>query len=184
MLIPRKCSSARRVVQNKPSALIHREENKVEYLARQFLSEKLSLVHKKESEHSFGLSLSTCVFYRRIFNLEMRNFSFVDGWRLLRCQIRWLLPHSRCGCPFDFCKGGGVFFLLEISLPGTFFWNHPQPPQKSNCWPLNPPNIGSVDRPNFLGWIIYHFLLSMELHALHARGGSANNCGCPAVQRY
>ena len=79
MLIPRKCSSARRVVQNKPSALIHREENKVEYLARQFLSEKLSLVHKKESEHSFGLSLSTCVFYRRIFNLEMRNFSFVDG---------------------------------------------------------------------------------------------------------
>ena len=72
-------ASARRVVQNKPSALIHREENRVEFLARQFLSEKLSFVHKKESEHSFGLSLSTCVFYRRIFNLEMQNFSFVDG---------------------------------------------------------------------------------------------------------
>ena len=29
---------------------------------------------KKETEHSFELSLSICVFYPRIFNLEMQNF--------------------------------------------------------------------------------------------------------------
>ena len=62
-------------VLDKPSALIRREENKVEFLERQFLSEKVSFVHKKESEHSFELSLSICVFYRRIFNLVMQNFS-------------------------------------------------------------------------------------------------------------
>ena len=63
------------LVQNKPSAPIRRVENKVEFLERQFHSEKLSFVHKKETEHSFELSLSICVFYRRIFNLEMQNFS-------------------------------------------------------------------------------------------------------------
>ena len=63
------------LVQNKPSAPIRRAQNKVEFLQRQFHSEKLSFVHKKETEHSFELSLSICVFYRRIFNLEMQNFS-------------------------------------------------------------------------------------------------------------
>ena len=43
----------------------------VEFFERQFQSEKLSSVHKKETEHSIELSLSICVFYRRIFNLEM-----------------------------------------------------------------------------------------------------------------
>ena len=36
---------------------------------------KLSFVHKKETEHSFELSLSICVYYRFIFNLEIQNFS-------------------------------------------------------------------------------------------------------------
>ena len=63
------------LVQNKPSAPIRRAQNKVEFLQRQFHSEKLSFVHKKETEHSFQLPLSICVFYRRIFNLEMQNFS-------------------------------------------------------------------------------------------------------------
>ena len=44
-------------------------------LERQFHSEKLSFFHKKEAEHSFELSLSICVLYRRIFNLEIQNFS-------------------------------------------------------------------------------------------------------------
>ena len=56
-----------------PDALIRREENKVDFLEKQFHSEKLSFVHKKESEHSFELSLSICVFYRSTFNLEMQN---------------------------------------------------------------------------------------------------------------
>ena len=52
-----------------------KKTNKVEFLERQFHSKKLSFVHKKESEHSFELSLSTCVFYQRILNLEMQKFS-------------------------------------------------------------------------------------------------------------
>ena len=35
--------------------------DKVEFLERQFHGEKLSFVHKKESENSFELSLSTCL---------------------------------------------------------------------------------------------------------------------------
>ena len=51
------------------------KKNKVEFLERQFHSKKLSFVHKKETEHSFELSLPICVFHRRSFNLEMQNFS-------------------------------------------------------------------------------------------------------------
>ena len=63
------------LVQNKPSAPIRHVENRVEFLERQFYSEKLSFVHEKETEDYFELSLSICVFYRRTFNLEMQNFS-------------------------------------------------------------------------------------------------------------
>ena len=119
-LIPRKCSLCSQGSSKQASALIHREENRVEFLARQFLSEKLSFVHKKESEHSFGLSLSTCVFYRRIFNLEMQNFSFVDGWRLLRCQIRRLLPTPDVVAHLTFAEGGGYSWF---SLGKNFFPN-------------------------------------------------------------
>ena len=59
----------------KPSAPIRRVENKIEFLERQFHSEKLSFVHKKETEHSFELSLSICVFYSGIFNLKKQNSS-------------------------------------------------------------------------------------------------------------
>ena len=52
-----------------------KKTNKVEFLERQFHSEKLSFVRKKESKHLLEISLSTCVFYRCIFNLEMENFS-------------------------------------------------------------------------------------------------------------
>ena len=37
--------------------------------------DKLSFVHKKETGHSFELSpFPFCVFFRRVFNLEMQNF--------------------------------------------------------------------------------------------------------------
>ena len=58
----------------KPSQAIWSAVKKT-ILEREFQSEKLSFVHKEESEHSFELSLSTCVFYRRIFNIEMQNFT-------------------------------------------------------------------------------------------------------------
>ena len=66
------------LVQNKPRAPIRRVENKVKFLERQCQSEKRSFVYKKETEHSFELSLSICVLYRRIFNLEMQNFSHIQ----------------------------------------------------------------------------------------------------------
>ena len=66
------------LVQNKPRAPIRRVENKVKFLERQCQSEKRSFVYKKETEYSFELSLSICVLYRRIFNLEMQNFSHIQ----------------------------------------------------------------------------------------------------------
>ena len=114
-------TSLPRLVQNKPSALICREENKVEFLERQFHSDKLSFVHKKESEHSWTFSFHLCIL-SAIFNLEMQNFSlesyhmmnasshFVDGWHLLGCQIRRLPPHPLCGCPYNFC-GEGIWVV-------------------------------------------------------------------------
>ena len=62
-----------RLVQNMPSALIRREEDKVEFLETQLRSEKFSFVHKKESEHSFELSISICFFYRRISILKCKT---------------------------------------------------------------------------------------------------------------
>ena len=72
----------------------------VEFLETQlFHSEKLSFFRKMETEHSFELSLNICVFYRRISNLEIQNFSlenhminarhhFVDGWHLLTKGVK------------------------------------------------------------------------------------------------
>ena len=88
------------LVQNKPSAPIRRVENKVEFLERQFHSEKLSFVHKKETEHSFELSLSICVFYRRIFNLEMQNFS-LENHHMNACQpFCWWITFTKVSNPF------------------------------------------------------------------------------------
>ena len=75
-------TSLRRLIQNKPSARIRREENKVEFLETQFHSENLSFVHKMESEHSFELSLSICVRYRLIFNLKMQNFTLENHHKI------------------------------------------------------------------------------------------------------
>ena len=79
------------LVQNKPiSALISREGNKVEFLKRQFHREKLRFVHKKESEHYFERPLSVSVFYRRIFNLEMQNFS-LENHHVMNARQAFLL---------------------------------------------------------------------------------------------
>ena len=76
------------LVQNKPSGPIRRVENKVEFLERQFHSEKLSFVHKKETEHSFELTLSL-LFYRCIFNLEMQNFSLENHHMMNGAGKQW-----------------------------------------------------------------------------------------------
>ena len=169
-----------------------KKTNKVEFLERQFHSKKLSFVHKKESEHSFELSLSTCVFYQRILNLEMQKFSLENhhmmnarqpfSWRMTstlpspgttfsqslsvnlfrwrirgeragnaltfshgprgpqrfgraekwglgtrqtptKLQIRRLLPHPLCGCPFDFCGGGGMSDLVWARIFFPNLWS-------------------------------------------------------------
>ena len=75
------------LVQNKPSAPTCRVENKVEFLERQFPGEKLSFIHKKETEHSFEHSLSICVFYRRIFNLKMQNVSLENHHMMNQIRV-------------------------------------------------------------------------------------------------
>ena len=77
------------LAQNKPSAPICLIENKVEFLERQFHSEKLSFVHKKETEHSFELSLSICVFHLEMQNLSLENHHMMN-------QIRFF-PHPLNG---------------------------------------------------------------------------------------
>ena len=58
------------------TALIRREENKVEFLERQFHSEKLSFVLKKETEHPFELSLSTCLLLAHFSILKCKTLAF------------------------------------------------------------------------------------------------------------
>ena len=122
------------LVQNKRGAPIRRVENKVEFLERQFHSEKLSFVHKKETEHSFELSLSICVFYRRIFNLEMQNFSLENHHMMnARQPFCWWMTFTKVSNPFlpsppkwltwplDVCGGvGWKNFFPNLSGVRTF----------------------------------------------------------------
>ena len=81
-----------RLVQNKPSARIRREENKVGSIERQFYSEKVSFVYKRETEYillnlSFHLCLLSEYFQSWIpnFSLEnhhMRNARHPCFWRI------------------------------------------------------------------------------------------------------
>ena len=89
-------TSLPRLVQNKPSSLIRREENKVEFLETQFHSEKLSST--KRNQHFFELFLSICVFHRRIFKRKMRNFGLENHHMMKSTRVQnLLLPHPLCG---------------------------------------------------------------------------------------
>ena len=109
-------TSLPRLVQTKPSALIRGEENKVGFLEREFESEKLSLVHKEESEHSFELSLSTRVFYRLIFILEMQNFT-LKGHHMMNasepfCRLMTSIPIPYVVAHLTFVGSGYGWFIL------------------------------------------------------------------------
>ena len=123
---------------DKPNAPIRREENKVEFLERQFHRQKLSFVHKKETEHSFELSLSICVFYRRIFNLEMQNFSLENHhiviarqpfcWWMTLTKVSNLFlpsPPKWLTWPLDVCGGAryGWFYCWFSLYWKNFFPN-------------------------------------------------------------
>ena len=83
------------LVQNKPS------ENEVEFLERQFHSEKLLFVHKKDTEHSFELSLSICAFHQRTFKLEMQTFSLENHHIMnARQPFCWWMTFTKVSNPF------------------------------------------------------------------------------------
>ena len=93
-------TSLPRLVQTTPRALIRRQENKVEFLERQFHKEKLSFVRKKETEHSFEFSLSICVFYRCIFNLQIQNFSLENHHMMkARQPCCWWMTFTKVSNP-------------------------------------------------------------------------------------
>ena len=110
-------------------------QNKVELLERQCHGEKLSFVHKKENEHSFELSLSICVFYRRIFSLEMQNFSLENHHMMnARQPFCWWMTFTKVSNPFlpsppkltwplDVCGGVGYGWFYWFSL-SVFFIRH------------------------------------------------------------
>ena len=67
--------------------------NKVEFVERQFEWRKAFVCPQKGTSHSIELSLSTCVLYRRIFNLEMQNFS-LENHHLMCSPARHFLMHD------------------------------------------------------------------------------------------
>ena len=111
----------------------------VEFFERQFHSEKLSSVHKKETEHSIELSLSICVFYRRILKCKTlvlktttwstRASLLVDGWHLLSYQIRFI-PHPLNGWHdhWTFVGEGGMGDFEVIIFSQTSGVRHFFPP--------------------------------------------------------
>ena len=110
--------------------------NKVKFLKRQFHSEKLSLVHKKETEHSFELSFSICVFYWRIFTLEIQNFSLENHHMMnVRQPFCWWMTFTKVSNPFFpppskwltiwlFWGGwGGMGYLVWVSIFFPNLWS-------------------------------------------------------------
>ena len=108
------------------SAPIRRVENKVKFHKTQCHSEKLSFVHKKETEHSFELSLSICVFYRRIFNLEMQNFSLETHHMMnARQPFCWWMTFTKVSNPFLPSPPKWLTWPLDVCGEvgyGWFYW--------------------------------------------------------------
>ena len=85
---------------------------------------------QKETEHSFEFSLSICVFYRRIFHLEMQNFSLEDHQMMnARQPFCWWMtftikvsnpflpsPSRWLSWPLDVCGGVGYGWFYWFSL--------------------------------------------------------------------
>ena len=131
------------LVLNKPSAPIRRVENKVEFLERQFHSEKLSFVHKRKLSILLNF-LFPFVSFIGVFSILKcktlvlktttswsRVSHFVDGWHLQRCQIRFF-PHplngwqdhwtfvGEWGMGDLYCKN----FFPNLSGVRNFFFQH------------------------------------------------------------
>ena len=96
-----------------------------------FHDKKLSFVHKKETEHSFELSLSIYVFYRSIFNLKMQNFGLENhDMMTARQPFCWWMSFTEVSNPFlsPLPKGLAIWLSRRgmddlISLRRIFFPN-------------------------------------------------------------
>ena len=91
-----------------------------------FTGKRLSFVHKKETEHSFELSLSICVFYRRIFNLEMQNFSLENHHMMnARQPFCWWMTFTKVSNPFLPSPPKWLTWPLDVCREvgyGWFYW--------------------------------------------------------------
>ena len=101
-----------------------------------FIARSFRLSTKKETEHSFELSLSICAFCRHIFNLEMQNFSLENHHIMTTCQpFCWWMTFTKVSNPFlpsppewwtwpwDVCGGVGYgwFYWFSLDLFEDFF---------------------------------------------------------------
>ena len=77
------------LVQNKPSATIRCVETRLNSSKDNFIVKSFCLSTKNEIEHSIELSLSIRVLYRRIFNLQMQNFSLENRHLINARQPFW-----------------------------------------------------------------------------------------------
>ena len=101
--------------------------NKVEFLERQFHSKMLLFVQKKKLSILLNFLFPFVSFIGVFSILKCKTLvlktttwwtcvsHFVDGWHLLRCQIRFF-PQLLSGWPFDFCGGGGMGDLVRVSI--------------------------------------------------------------------
>ena len=116
-------ASARRVVQNKPSPLIHREENKVESLARQFLSEKLSFVHKKESEHSFDFLFPLVSFIGVFSIVKCKTFVLLTDDIYLGVKSACFFPTPDVVAHLAFLREEGIVDLVWERIFSPTLWS-------------------------------------------------------------
>ena len=107
------------LVQNKPSAPIRRVENKVEFLERQFHSEKLSFLFPFVSFIGVFLILKCKTLVLKTTTSWTRASHFVDGWHLQRCPIRFF-PHPLSGWHDHWTFVGGYGWFYWFSL----YWNN------------------------------------------------------------
>ena len=110
------------LVQNRLSAPICRIENKVEFLERQFHSEKLSFLFPFVSFIGVFSILKCKTLVLKTTTSWTRASHFVAGWHLQRCQIRFF-PHPLNGWHdhWTFVGGWGMGDFTELVCIGTIF---------------------------------------------------------------
>ena len=107
----------------KTSQVLRLEENKVEFLERQFHNKKLSFVHKRETEHSFELSLSIYVFHRTISILKCKTLVLkTTNVMIARQPFCWWMSFTEVSNPFLPPPPKGLAIWLSQLGTGDLVW--------------------------------------------------------------